>query len=83
MRVLISREIIRSRDAQCNTGNDLYRATLLSGRTPFARAALALGQTADSLQDFALYVQDLHPREIASSVTCKSSFYLRSQARMG
>ena len=33
--------------------------------TPFARAALATGQTTDSLQDFAFYIQD-HPQEIAS-----------------
>ena len=40
-------------------------AAPLSRLTPFARAALATGQTADSQQDFAFHVQD-HPQEIAS-----------------
>ena len=40
----------------------------LSRHTPFARAALVTGQTVDSLQDFAFYVQD-HQREIASLLT--------------
>lgn len=63
---------------KCHCKAGISRATPLSRHTPLARAALATGQTAGSLQDFAFYFQG--PSVGNRQFTCKSSFFTKPGA---